>query len=296
MSKLVYKRHAKSQLSYYNNEFSADFYFKTSENSLINSDKSNKPLTIVQNQRIISTTLKIPDTKYLFDFLNEINLINIKTEAPKWFEDIKCYDDENQLIIIDEENEKIKNSENKIRESEEILEKNNRFKSILYTNSDELVEVVFEILEEILNCDLSEFNDEKKEDFRIKFDNNQVLIGEIKGVTSNIRFEHIGQVEQHYRRYMDDNPEYINETIKQLLIINYERKKKPPERTEIHENQIKHAIRNECLIIDTPTLLKIHDLFLNNGINTEELLNYIFETSGSFDFNEFEKTIEQKEI
>ena len=95
---------------------------------------------------------------------------------------------------------------------------------------------------------------------------------------------------------MDDNPEYINETIKQLLIINYERKKKPPERTEIHENQIKHAIRNECLIIDTPTLLKIHDLFLNNGINTEELLNYIFETSGSFDFNEFEKTIEQKEI
>ena len=256
-----------------NNKFSADFYFKTGEKSIINSDKSNKPLTIVQDEKIISTTLEIPDTEYLFDFLNEINLINIKTEAPKWFEEIKCYDDEEQLIIIDKENKKIKNSENKIKESEEILEKNNHFKSILYTNSDELVEIVFEILEEILNCDLSEFNDEKKEDFLIRVNNNQVLIGEIKGVTSNVRFEHVGQVEQHYRRYMDDNPEYVNETIKQVLIINYERKKKPSERTEIHENQIKHAIRNECLIIDTPTLLKIHNLYLNNRINTDKLLD-----------------------
>ena len=42
-----------------------------------------------------------------------------------------------------------------ITKSKEELTKNNEHKSILYTNGDELVNMIFEILEKILNYDLS---------------------------------------------------------------------------------------------------------------------------------------------
>ena len=96
------------------------------------------------------------------------------------------------------------------------LKENLRYKSILYSNGDDLVRVVFEILENILDCDLSKFEDIKKEDFLIKKD-NYTFIGEIKGVTSNVKNEHISQVDVHYQKYMDKlNEEKIQERVKEL--------------------------------------------------------------------------------
>jgi len=39
------------------------------------------------------------------------------------------------------------------------LDKNNEYKSILYTQGDELVKVVFEIIEQMFGCDLSNFEE-----------------------------------------------------------------------------------------------------------------------------------------
>ena len=62
----------------------------------------------------------------------------------------------------------------------------------MYTNGEQLVEVVFDILESFFSYSLSEFKDEKKEDFLIKLD-SVTFIGEIKGITSNVKSEHVSQ-------------------------------------------------------------------------------------------------------
>ena len=54
-----------------------------------------------------------------------------------------------------------------VTQAEGQLEENAKYKSILYTNGNELVRVVFEILESILDYDLSSFEDILKEDFLI---------------------------------------------------------------------------------------------------------------------------------
>ena len=241
------------------------------ENDVITKNIHDK-ITTVRNNNKYFTVLQFDTTKDLIDYLIEINLINEQIQAPAWFNEIKLYDDEEQFHIINVENEKIENSKIKINQSKEILEKNNHYKSILYSNSDELVNVVFEILEEILDCDLSCFADERKEDFLIEFDDNKIIIGEIKGVSSNVRYDPIDQLERHYHTYLEEHAiESEMENIKQLLIINYERKKKPSERTEIHNNQLKIAERNGCLIID-----------LNRKIGNNQLKEYIFNNSGLF--------------
>ena len=146
------------------------------------------------------------------------------------------------------------------------------YKSVLITNGNELVDVVFEILEKMLNCDLSNFKDEKKEDFLIRL-SDITFIGEIKGVTSNVKNEHISQVDVHYQSYVDKLQEDgITENIKQILIINPFRTKELSNRDEVHENQIKLAKRNECLVITTETLLYIFERFLKNELDTEHII------------------------
>lgn len=83
-----------------NKEFSADFCFIKGDKALINSEKSNKPLDIRINEKIIATTLKISSYENLILFLQEINLIQEKTEIPNWFEELNFFDDLNQKNII----------------------------------------------------------------------------------------------------------------------------------------------------------------------------------------------------
>lgn len=73
---------------------------------------------------------------------------------------------------------------------------------MLYENEDELVSVVFNMLENMLDYDLSLFIDQGDEDFSIKLE-DVTFIGEIKGATSNVRAEHISQLDVHYQSYLD---------------------------------------------------------------------------------------------
>lgn len=67
--------------------------------------------------------------------------------------------------IIETSLETIRSEEAKIEAAKEILRENAKYKSILFTNGDELVSVVFSILQQLLNYDLSTFADKKKQDF-----------------------------------------------------------------------------------------------------------------------------------
>ena len=269
--------------------YEADFYFDCDSEAITPSNMSNKTTTIKLTKKdVYATTLKITRSEeVLMPFLEHLFLNSNKENVPAWVSDIIFYDDTVQKNIISEKEIEIENANKLILAARENLEKNASYKSILYTNGQELVSVVFEILEHLLNYNLSEFVDEKKEDFLIKLP-KCTFIGEIKGVTSNVRFEHISQLELHFRGYLDDLTDAgIDEDVKQLLIINPFKNKPLHEREAVHAAQIELAVRNGCLIIETNTLLQIFEKFLQNEITTEQCIDVLSTKTGLLSLTDF---------
>ena len=249
----------------------AAFFFDDSYGNerITTSDKSNKTTTVKLSKRLFITTLSIssnPQSQGLVtNFLNCI-FPREKQSKPAWVDEYTFDDDLEQRSIIDRNRQVISDAENSIRLANAKLDKNDRIKSILYTNGDELVSVVFEILEKILNYDLSEYKDKKEADFIIKKP-KYTLIGEIKGVSSNVKYENISQVERHQKKYLDHlEQEGLTENLRQLLIINPFRDKPLTKREPIHQNQIHLAEQYGSLIIETKTFLKMFELFLQGQL------------------------------
>ena len=221
-------------------------------------------------------------------FVKEIFEPSEREVTPEWMNTIVFADDNEQVVIIEQSNAEIEAAKNKIIAAEEKLAENSKFKSILYTNGDELVSVVYEILEQLLNVDLSEFVDVNKEDFLIRL-SECTFIGEIKGVTSNVKNENVAQIEQHYQEYMDKlEEEQCSEVVKQLLIMNPFRTKPINQREPINEKQISLAIRNGCLIIETITLLRVFEKFLTGEITSERCFEVFASKTGLLTLTDFE--------
>lgn len=257
---------------------SSAFYFnRCGVPVLTKSEKSNKETTIKVDNLILST-LDFSDFEEIISFLRYIGLLKEKTKSPEWMEEVKMFDDNSQLNIIKENNDMIKTAHENISKAMEVIDKNNRYKSILYTTGDELVEVVFEILQEMLGCDLSEFTDKKKEDFKFTL-GDKVFIGEIKGVTPNVKKANVSQLDVHVQEYMDENDEQA-ENIIALLIINHQRGKAIAEREKVHEEVIKLAERNGSLIVDTMALLRLFEQYTLNEKSREECIELLENNTG----------------
>lgn len=266
----------------------ASFYINNeSYVTLTSSDESNKVTTIKSDNLIITTLdiIKSEKISILFDYLREIGLIREETEYPDWLYRYNFNDDIIQSNNIEQAKEQIKLQKEIIDNANQKLQQNLRYKSILYNNSDALVEVVFEILEYIFDISLKDFKDEKKEDFLFAKD-GITFIGEIKGVTSNVKYEHISQLEVHYSKHLDDLQE-LNKTeqIKKILIMNYERTKDISLRDDINQMQINLAIKNETLIIDTKSLLTLYERVLQGKVSNSTIVKYIVNNSGLIDIN-----------
>lgn len=145
--------------------------------------------------------------------------------------------------------------------------------------------VVFEILENIFNCNLSDFEDLHDEDFRIKIYDN-ILIGEIKGVKTNVKNEHVAQVENHRQRYLDKHEEINLKNTKPVLIINYQREKPPQDRDKIDQRQINLANNYGVLIIDFYSLLKVYEHYVSGNISPENLKNYFISHKGLLNYKD----------
>ena len=171
------------------------------------------------------------------------------------------------IIALDEIDCKIEELQLEKNKNISLIAENNYYKSILISSGDELVKTVFDILGKILNYNFDDFTDIKKEDFIFEY-NNMLFIGEIKGVNENVKNKHISQLDNHL-----DDLEYDEEkfTPKKLLIINHQRKSPLAERAEVDPKQIDKAIRDDVLIIETITLLKLYEKFLNDEITKEEV-------------------------
>jgi len=258
-------------------ELEASFYFYENENILLKSEKSNKATTIIW-EKIILTTLNIKNYSETIQFLQAINLLNSKKEVPDWIQEIKMFDDNEQLDLIESNRQAIQTANQNIEAAQEKINKNNEFKSILYTNGDELVKVVFEILEEMFDCDLSDFEDKKKEDFLFDI-GDFTFIGEIKGVNHNVKSENISQLDVHYQGYLEEH-EKDEDKIKALLIIDHQKNKPLQEREPVHERQISLAERNGSLIIETSVLLKLFEKYRLGALSREKWIETVKSKKG----------------
>lgn len=265
-------------------EIEASFYFNSNYDVITKSKKSLKSTSIIYrdmyNIDILLTTLNLKTYEDVIDLFKIAKFVEDTSDVPRWISDLEMFDDVQQKEVIEANTIAIEECKMKIENAKKSLEKNNEYKSILHTNGDGLVKVVFEMLEELMDCDLSDFKDEKKEDFLIKKE-NITFIGEIKGVTSNVKYEHVSQLDVHLHHYKDTLEEQnINEKVKALLIMNHQRNYEYKDRQPINQDQIALAIRNGSLIIDTYTLLRLFEMLKRHEISTNECIDLFKDRTG----------------
>lgn len=259
-------------------QIAASFYFSDVDGVITYSVASQKSTTICYENQIL-TTLAINDAEILLEFLKAIDLYkDNKEQIPAWMGEIKMFDDNKQYDIIQKNNEAIKISQTNIENALGIIARNNRYKSILYTTGDELVDVIFEILEEMLGCDLHCFVDKKREDFSFS-QNNIIYIGEIKGISSNVKSQNISQLEFHHQGFLDSHPEIDDTNLRQLLIINHQRTTAIDKRDLVDKKQTELAQKYGSLIIETSTLLRMYEQFRNGQITREDCFS-LFDNKG----------------
>lgn len=263
----------------------ADFNFINYEEdkfkALTYSKNSNK-VTSIQKNNILLTTLDILNDKDILKlFIDNYCTENIQTEEiPNWINDINFFDDEELNKNKDNNLTQINELKQKNIEIDKQLKKNLEYKSILYTNGEELVKIVLEILDEMLEYDSSKFVDEKREDFLIKKD-SVTFVGEIKGLSSAVQNKNISQLEVHIQNYFDKlQEEGKEEKIKGILIINHQRNKSLEERQEVHEHQKNLATKYGSLIIETQTLLKIYEKYKKGDTTKEDFIKLLNDKIG----------------
>ena len=263
-------------------EIGSDFYFQDTPNfKILTKNSIHKPTTI-QRKNYVLTTIQLSYGKDIKNFINQIFNPSVEN-IPDWFDEIEMFDDKEQKLQIKENEDKIKSLEEDITNAENKLKENNYYKSILYKQGKPLVKVVFKMLEEMLNCDLSKFKDIYKEDFLLEFD-DVTFIGEIKGVNSNVKNKHLSQLDDH----VSDREDYLKEkdleeNIKPLLIENTFIETKPSEREEVDDATIKKAKEKyQSLIITSIPFLELYQSFKNGEITTEEIKNRFKDEIGLF--------------
>lgn len=231
------------------------------------------------------TTLHFENSSELMSVLEEIGFVETEEAAPLWFGGVEFFNDVQLKQKREEKERQMKELDQAIRDIDLELLMNRRFKSILYTNGKELEHTVQEILEQVMDRRLSNFQDLKKEDFLIKKEAVS-FIGEIKGVNTNVKNSFISQLDNHADERADNHPE---ENLKRLLIINDQRDKDPATREHVAEEQIEKARRSKCLIIRTPDLLKVYEMFKTGELTTSEICECFSENSGLFRIEMFSK-------
>ena len=262
-------------------DFNFIHYKEQKFESVTCSENSNKVTTIKKDNILLTTLNILKDVDILKLFINNCCRDNIqKEEIPDWINNIKFFDDEQLNQNKDKNLTKINELKQENIEIDKKLNKNLEYKSILYTNGDELVKVVLEMLDEMLEYNSSEFVDENKEDFLIKKE-DVTFVGEIKGLSSAVQNKNISQLEVHIQNYFDKlQEEGKEEKVKGLLVINHQRNKPLEERQAIHEHQKNLANKYGSLIIETQTLLKIYEKLKLGNMTKEECKNLLEDNIG----------------
>jgi len=264
----------------------SDFHFIDDFAVVVTSSKSSNKKTTILSLNNYYTTLDINvlNQQMLLNYLEFIGLIHAVEECPKWVDSFIFNDDQKireEIVHVDEELKKKSDVKSDLVNS---LKKNQRIKSILYTNGGELVSGVIEILSDIFGDGKISSVDVKKEDFTLTLD-QLIIISEVKGISSNVKNSNLSQLDNHLQSYLEtqSSPE-MKAKCKSILIINHQRQKDIFSREPINIEQIDIALRNGSLIIETIVLLKIYENYLQKKISSDEIIG-LFRTSGKLEFD-----------
>jgi hypothetical protein len=152
------------------------------------------------------------------------------------------------------------------------------YKAILTTSGDNLHDLLAEILDDFfgLNVDAT---DEGKEDIKILDDDAQkpIILLEVKGTNKGVKREHINQLDSHRER------SDLSSDVLGVLLINNEMgvegidKRKE---TTVADQQIKHAQKQNVLIVRTVDFLLLMGLFESSSDRANALLKLFFQGPG----------------
>jgi hypothetical protein len=263
-------------------EYLGTFYFEDAAEPLTKSRNSEKITSLKASERVIFTTLNpLESTEHILTFLKKCNLISEKEDYPQWLTEYHILDDKKLCDDIAKQKSTIEAAKSKICNAKKKLEENLEYKSILSTNGDSLVKSVFMILEQVLNIDLSDFEDKNREDFLIPLSDNLEFIGEIKGVTSNIKLKDVSQLRVHRHSRLEElDEEGVEKEVKALLIMNPLRTTPINERDSVHKKQIDLALKDESLIVETKTLLRVYELVILQSLSPESCRDMLLKEKG----------------
>ena len=270
-------RYEKSVTKIDDDIFLSDFVFDESIYRSLKKSNGGKDV-ILDIEGIYVTTLDIKDNNEVGVMLDFILSQYHKSIAPEWISNIEYFSNRSYLSEKDE-----------ILKQLDVLEKeiskNNRFKSILYSNGDELVGVVKEILVDIFKLPDSHFTDVKKEDFRFECGDINFIV-EIKGINTNVKDSNIAQCKKHVTDLIAEDDTKSPDNVKGLLIINPQRNIEPSKREPIHANQISYATKDGILIITTLELLKLYQAYTKDGTVSNACFDTFKNNVGEFKFEE----------
>ncbi|QPH84111.1 hypothetical protein CVT06_02975 [Campylobacter concisus] len=262
--------------------FYSDFIFDNVEEETIKWSNGGKSTIVKHNERLYSTTLLIKNTTNDLEILISFIVSRFKkSDVPDWFNSLEYFDD----AALKNKRSELLNMYRQIKDIDRQIDKNNRFKSILYSNGDELIDVVKGILVDIFKLQDDHFIDVKKEDFRFKFRDINFIV-EIKGINTNVKNSNIAQCKKHVTDFLIAEDTMSPNNVKGLLIINPQRDIDPSKREPIHADQINYAKSEDILIITTLELLKLYQAYTKDKVVSNVCFEVFKNDVGEFKFKE----------
>lgn len=248
----------------------SDFVFsQQATGEYITLSNNSKSVTTLNYNNVYLTTINLSENNYinLNSFLKEIKWLSNQEECPEWVQAEIFLDDE---ILLEKNNKLLIEKsaiEQQIEENQDKINANLFYKSILFASGEQLVNIVNHMLDEMIGYDYEKFVDIKEEDFCVEKE-DCVFIGEIKGISSNIKRSNITQTAIHRDLYLEIEGNE-NKNVFAIAIINRERNKKSSERDAVPADIIKISEMNDVLLITSETFLRLYEKFRNGEIQAE---------------------------
>jgi len=191
-------------------------------------------------------------------------------EIPSWVDSFEFSDEEG---LKNENDTLMKEVEDNIEKLQEFR----AFKKALISSGEVLVDSVINIFEKGFEFSL-DTKDELREDLKILDDvGKPIVFVEVKGTNTSVKREHINQCDSH--REQADLP--LN--FPSILVINTHIKNArniDEKDQELAVEQIKHAAKNNVLILRTLDLLRLLSLKFDRDIPKNEIISLLSINSG----------------
>ena len=239
---------------------------------------SGNPVSIVSygNVFIVPTLLPRNSPEHLQEFFIELAEAVLQTweklrhDLPPWIEEYSLPEEAGLLVRQKELTGEIGKIESKLAEFR-------RYKRILVTQGDPLVDAVIDVLENRIGVKTTR-KESFREDLSVCNDNNEeIALVEVKGTNGGVQREHINQADSHRER-AGKPPEFPS-----ILIINTKIKGSASivdKDLAVAPEQVLHAVKNNVLVVRTLDLLNLSSMYASGRLTREQLMDLLTKSKG----------------